>query len=746
MHLSAAAHRLTYRLIAAAALLVFFALALQTARAKAVTTDEPLHLTHAITMRETGYMRIPEMHTPLTYRLVGGLLATEPRLPDVTALETWATRNPYDIGRELIWRDDLKTDRIVWLGRFVVAAMGVLLGALMAAWFASLSRGHLPGAAVLMALFAFSPNLLASAALVTTDIAASLTWLACVYTWWRYWQRPGPGRWALAGVCLGLALAAKLTGVLLLPLTFVLAFAHWRPGTSLWPPLRAWAGLLPVALLVLWAAYGFETAGLRPMPAYWEAWRLLLREVDISHVNFLMGRISPVGSWFYLPITLVLKTPLLQLAFFLLVPLVLWWERRRWRSLVFLALPAAFFLFVSAVSRLNFGYRHVLPAVPYLMILGALAIPRLWPRPVARVVLGVALAWTCLTVLVANPDHLTYFNELTGGRGHLYLGDSNLDWGQDLNALAAYAGQYRAETGRPLAFSYTGAAVREHYGLSGPSLIEQFNAGAPAFAPANPPPGRYAINAGDWQGTGLILGELRETDLFDWFHRRAPLTTLGGSIFIYDVAQQAEGDWIAHCAAPGRLLDDAAAEQLVGRSDLRHLEFDCRTSWVLPADGAPGWFVLPSDVAPWAEEWLGEAMPDEVYRHRANDYGPDYVIAYWPGAADAGLVSESLVAYAGGGSGPARLEAYGARGTEWVTLWRVAAETGDPLSVKAHLRAGDEPPQVADGLGFTSGQWRVGDLFLQRHLFPQPGDTLETGLYNYVTLEPAGPVIDLPAP
>lgn len=743
MHLSAAAHRLAYRLITVAALLAFFALALQTARAKAVTTDEPLHLTHAITMYQTGAMRIPEMHTPLTYRLIGGLLATEPPLPDVTTLATWATRNPYDIGRELIWRNDLNTDRVVWLGRFVVVGMGVLLGALMAAWFASLSRAHLPGTAVLMALFAFSPNLLASAALVTTDIAATLTWLLCVFAWWRYWQRPGRARWALAAVCLGLALAAKLTGVLPLPVTFILAFAYWRRGESWRRPLLVWAGMLPVAGLVLWAAYGFETRGLLPMPAYWDAWQLLLREVDISHVNFLMGRISPVGSWFYLPVTLLLKTPLLQLVFFLLIPLVLWWERRRWRSLVFLVLPAAIFLLVSAVSRLNFGYRHVLPAVPYLMILGGLAVPRLWSRRAARAALVVALGWTCLAVLAGHPDHLTYFNELTGGRGHLYLGDSNLDWGQDLNSLAAYAARYEAETGRPLHFSYTGAAVREHYGLSGPSLTEQFNAGDRTFAPANPPPGRYAINAGDLQGTGLILGELRETDLFDWFRRREPLTTLGGSIFIYDVAEQATGDWIAHCADPGRRLDNAQAERQVGRSGLRHVEFDCRTNWVFPS-GGPGWYVLPPDGAPWIGEWLGEAAPAEVYRHRANDYGPDYSIAYWPGAAE--ISGQGLLAHPDSGDGPARLEGYGARDAEWVTLWRVAAATSDPLSVKAHLSAGDEPPQVADGLGFTSGQWQPGDRFLQRHLFERPGDALETGLYNYTTLEPVGPAMRLPGP
>ncbi len=745
--------RLAYRLMAVAALLIFFALALDAAGRKAATTDEPLHLTHSIAMLQTGRMPIPEMHTPLTYRLIAALLATEPPLPDVTALDSWPTLNPYDISRELLWQPGIATDRVLWLGRFVVVLMGVLLGALMAAWTASLTRGHLPAVGVLLLLFALSPNLLASAALATTDIAATLTWFLCVFAWWRYWQRPGWGRWLAAAVALGLALAAKLTGVLLLPITFALAlpFSGKSPGAhgpgGRRRALPAWAGMLPVAALVLWLLYAFEMRGALPVPAYVEAWRLLLREVDISHVNYFMGRVSLIGSWFYLPATLLLKTPLLQLVFFLLVPLALWWERRRWRSLLFLALPAAFFLLVAAVSRLNFGYRHALPAVPYLMVLGALAVPRLWARRPARVVLAVALGLTALSALLTHPDHLTYFNELTAGRGYRYLGDSNLDWGQDLNLLAAEAARYHAETGRPLHFSYTGAVNREHYGLIGSSLTEQFNRGEGDFAPANPAPGRYAINAGDWQGTGLILGELREGDLYDWFRRREPVGTLGGSIFLYDVAAQDEGAWVAHCAMPGRLLDDDAAERLLGRGGLRHVEFDCRTSWAFP-DG-PGWFVLPdgvlSDGAAWLGRWLGDGVPRAVYRHRANANGPDYVIAHWPGGPPGG----GALRAAGSAGGPAELRAYGVgvedNASQWVTLWEVVAATAEPLSVKAHLSAGDGPPRVADGLGYPSGQWQPGDWFLQCHDFDAPGEELATGLYNYVTLESAGSDVTLPA-
>ena len=63
----------------------------------------------------------------------------------------------------------------------------------------------------------------------------------------------------------------------------------------------------------------------------------------------------------------------------------------------------------------------------------------------------------------------------------------------------------------------------------------------------------------------------------------------------------APGEWIAHCAAPGRLLDDATAEALVGGQGLRHVTFDCATSWVFPGD-SPGWYVLPPGRT-WLDDW-----------------------------------------------------------------------------------------------------------------------------------------------
>jgi hypothetical protein len=148
-----------------------------------------------------------------------------------------------------------------------------------------------------------------------------------------------------------------------------------------------------------------------------------------------------------------------------------------------------------------------------------------------------------------------------------------------------------------------------------------------------------------------------------------------------------------------------------------------------------------------------------VYHHRANAYGPAYEIAYWPGRGGGLLLpcggagegiescadSDGIRSYTSERGGAAEVRGYGARGAEWLTLWQVVQATAAPLSVQAHLIAGDGTRLVADGLGYAANQWQPGDWFAQRHVFAAPGVALETGLYNYVTLERAGPTSTLPA-
>lgn len=739
-----AAGRPGRRLVVVAGLLVFFFLALDTAVHLSATTDELVHLTRAYVLRQTGDLRLQYEHGPLSHRIEGLLL--EPAAgPDVTALASWVRGDRVAISQELFGRAGVALDEMLWLGRVPVVLLSLLLGAMIVAWAGALNgRG---GQLIALVLFAFSPNLLAHAALATTDMVATATYFATVYAWWRTWQRPGAARWLFTAVLLGCALAAKLTAVLLLPLLLMLAFVTWRRGEPLLRRALLWLGLLPVAAVVVWALYGFElrppAAWVLPVPAatYVESWLSLLNHVSDGHPAFFLGELSRDGWWHYFPVVFGIKTPLVTLLLGAIGLAVAVTRRELRPAAAFLVLPGLLLLAAAVVSRLNIGYRHILPLLPFVMVLASTAVVILRQHRATQIGLALALFWTAVAGLRQHPHHLSYFNELVGGsdNGYRYLGDSNLDWGQALNLLAA---RVKSEDVN-WRVAYAGVVDPAVAGLGEDVLLD-----SAVFAPANPQPGRYAISANNLQGI------LDDQDRFDWFRRREPDATIGGAILIYDVATQAEGDWVAHCLDPVPLLDNATAERIVGRASLRHVTFDCRRNWVWPAGGAPGWWIVPQADGWWVDAALPEGV-QQVYRHAASAAGPSYDVLYWPGG-DVALADGATAVRRGDGSpatlpldlaGTLALESYQHAGQEWHTLWRVAAATADPLSLQAHLYSEGEIPAVADGLGFSSDQWRRGDRFIERHLFVDVGAPryLETGLTNYVTATAVGERLRLPA-
>src|SRR5208282_1543206 len=120
------------------------------------------------------------------------------------------------------------------------------------------------------ALLAFDPNILASGGLVMMDMAITFAFLFAVFAYYLYFRRRSWGYLALAGVATGVALVAKNSGILVLPVLFLLALSdplfcsgaeqpRWRNAAR---NLGRAVLICAIALLVLWTAYGlhFSTA------------------------------------------------------------------------------------------------------------------------------------------------------------------------------------------------------------------------------------------------------------------------------------------------------------------------------------------------------------------------------------------------------------------------------------------------------------------------------------------------------
>jgi hypothetical protein len=279
------------------------------------------------------------------------------------------------------------------------------------------------------------------------------------------------------------------------------------------------------------------------LPQAFVAGLLYTRILSLGNPAYLAGRIRTDGWWYYFPFAAAVKTPVATMAAALLATLLvvvrarrrqlLDTPRRRWTA-VCIAGPVAAYGLVLLTTRLDMGLRYALPIYPFAFVVIAAALAKVWDRAranrigVAAVCLiGVGLA---VETYRAFPHFVPFFNAAAGGwRGGLeLLGDSNLDWGQDLPLLAEWQ---RRNGGRRLYLCYFGRADPAYYGFRYTNLPGGYRFGPPMTDPDPREGGVVAVSATQLQG--IYLGpDLR--DFYAPYRHATPLEVLGGSIYLFE--------------------------------------------------------------------------------------------------------------------------------------------------------------------------------------------------------------------
>jgi len=367
--------------------------------------------------------------------------------------------------------------------RIPTVVFAALTGLLVFAWSRSL---YGPGPALFSTiLFALDPNLIAHSRLVTTDTYATGAILLATYAFWRYVERGGFGRAALAGLCFGASQLAKYTAAYLLPVFALLLLlrgtGRFRGGLAAGVrPVRlaaqlavlACAGLLAVNAGFLFEGTGTALGGYRfrsdlfrvvqeragrlaelplPLPVpYLEGmdW-VKANETQGSFGNlYLLGELRRRGPDLegfagYFFVVGLFKEPLATLAAvaWALAGLLVWRRERPLGGELFLLVPLAFFaVYFNFFFRAQIGIRFFLVALPFVFILAGSALRafggRRWSVPLA----GALAAYLVGSVLSYHPHYLSYTNELVPDRklAYRYVADSNLDWGQNRWYLRRY--------------------------------------------------------------------------------------------------------------------------------------------------------------------------------------------------------------------------------------------------------------------------------------------------------------------
>jgi len=773
--LSSFTHSSFTSLVAALLLGVLFAQAMTSIPHLSITFDEDLHISTGYSVLRTGDLRLVEDHPPLIGLWMGWPLLLSPHVPDPWDVPAWEQGDRRLFVRNEIWWST-PIDAWVIPPRIPISWLALLLGAFLFRW-ASDWFGPRAGLFAL-AFFVFDPNILAHATLATLDLGVTCFIFIAMYGLQRFLRRPSWPNLGMAGVFLGLALGAKISALILLPISVGLMTLwglrqglgrgprHWREGPG-WLVARLPA-YLGVAFLTLWAVhlFGFSSPpGFSfplPAPTYWRSFLRVGRHVARGNPAYLLGEAYLGGRWTYFPVTFALKTPLPTL---ILVGVALGtalrtaWPspRQRWRALILASLPVSYFL-LSMVNEINLGYRHLLPILPFLYLFTAcLATPRVTRHAscvmrhvsrftfhVSRITIGALLLWHMIGTLQVWPFHLTFFNEVASGprNGYRYLADSNVDWGQGLKALRDYL-EARSWPDVQLS-SFTFFIQPELYGVQATPLPPL--ADAPAVLPArfNPAPGTYVISASTLRGLQLI-----DREMYNWFWHREPDDVVANAMLVYHVPEPApKPTWLAQCSVPVTSLSPEAVAEGFGRADLRLLVFDCTQSWLYPDAGeSAGWYVLHretalADVAVEAENsFIRQRLASArlSFEQKASREIPPVTIfeqgplavappqgkeTLWAASAEwppAQAMADGVPVHTPAPlDGPLAFLGYEViqeeRALTLITYWQVKDRPDRPFSLMAHVvDAGGRHVAVGDGLGVTWDQLQPGDLLVQRH-------------------------------
>ncbi|HEV8200388.1 MAG TPA: hypothetical protein VGS03_10230 [Candidatus Polarisedimenticolia bacterium] len=272
--------------------------------------------------------------------------------------------------------------------------------------------------------------------------------------------------------------------------------------------------------------------------------------------GFLAGERTLGGWWYYLPLAFLFKAPLATIAAVVATKGWLAWRLRAsggraaretggggpdpailWTAAC-LVLPVAVFGCAALASRVSLGVRHAFVLYPFLFLgagVAAADLSRRWKRP-ATVALALLVAGLAVESLPAWPDDIAFFNLPSRPHRLGLLGDSNLDWGQDLPLLAAWQ---RSHPGGNLYLAYFGQADPAHYGIQARRLPTSSPSEPGTSLPAPGERATLAISATHLQG--IYIWDPWLEQFYGAARRQQPKAVLGGTIYLFDVGAGAPG-------------------------------------------------------------------------------------------------------------------------------------------------------------------------------------------------------------
>jgi hypothetical protein len=588
-----------------------------------------------------------------------------------------------------------------------------------------------------------------------------------VWLWTSSIKRTSARRVIIAGLLAGAALSSKYSAVWLAPI--VLLIAVGLPGLR-----RQWLVRFKLLLIfgvlafsVIWATFGFSIGPIAPggpalpAPDYWSSLEVVRTRVELSTPAFMLGQVSATGFPLYYPFVFLIKTPLPTLILLAIGLLSLIVRRRRQECAVWL--PFVLLIFAAIISGLDLGYRLMLPALPYAIVIAGRGASAIWNADIhrrpAKLGVSVLAIWLVVDVLSVGPSHLAYFNQLAGDRSRDYnlLVDSNLDWGQDLIALRDWLHTHQIDQ---VNLAYYGSARPSAYNVFAAILpgfsLNDFGPNVDGYSANALPPGWYAISVSSLQ-LGLLYSRW---DIYAPFRARQPVDRVGRSFLIYHVDYpSAEVD---HTVVLGPLAGDLDQATLGGQPDRQLIvKWAGAEAAVLDMQGPARYIArggepivgfapdvhnaLLANATRLGSDASGNLRLFEIdarsilaqkqieWNQLAINWPPEAIVT---GTAHLPIDFDHAVELIGYSIKPQAIKA--GENLTVITYWRVIGRVPDDLVIFSHVyRSPDQVLAQQDQFDVNGSSLQVGDVFIQQHdLIAIPSDTpvgsywIGVGLYH----------------
>jgi hypothetical protein len=508
---------------------------------QSLTYDEPVHIAEGLNAWRSGRFEQYNDHPPLAR-----LWSTLPLLDQKWQVDIEQLPDAFRVTH--IAPDPVA---LAWRARAMNVWFGLLLAWLV--WRAADRLFSRTAANFALALFAFSPSLIAHFSIAATDGAATLFIFATAWTLVRWRLSPTWKRTVGSGMLLGLLLLAKFSTapMFVLALLWMLLLGADKIIRS--PTRWNWgktAAALLVAFFIVWAGYFFHVSHLTvrdgtltatfpnwngaivkpvrgdrnyslliPAGEYIEGFRELVRHNRQGQPAFFLGQISTRGGWkLYYPVVILLKWSTIVLALSVTgLAIALRSKVRIPPDLWIMASFPAVYMAMAIFARFNLGDRHVLPMYPFAILFAAVVWEWARRKRAVAALLILLAALNAADGLRYAPGYLSYFSPFVSPADSFrLLTDSNLDWGQGLLALRDYQ---RSHPGERISLSYFGSVDPQVYGIQ-----------SDFFGGHKRVPGTVIVSA-----TNLSGQYLAEPERYRWLLEQRPVKILDHSLYVFKV-------------------------------------------------------------------------------------------------------------------------------------------------------------------------------------------------------------------